>query len=348
MCKEQPPICAPWQGNRTIIVTTRLSLFLALLLTATSGAIADQLDQKDLDKLKAMTFAAYKTNYTGVFIYQYGNHVETSRITHISDRDGEHGRLEGLDGVNREIIHNNNQVWSYLNGHQVSVEERRGRRSFPALLPEQISVLNESYQIKKAEAERVAGLPTDVFVFQPKDKSRYSHKLWAHNDSGLLLKAAVLDDRGRIIEQYTFTHLTIGGNIDRKWITPNKPNNSSVNYHTHHPYSAPTPKTEQAVHNSGWQIGLLPPGFKKTMEVRRPLHGNKTPVTHLIFSDGLAGVSVFIEDMTGETKVITGLSSQGLLNIYRKIRGSNLVTVVGEVPPRTVMQIADSARYLGH
>ena len=317
----------------------------ALLLLITSNAIAEQLNQQDMDRLKAMAFAAYQTNYSGVFIYQSGNHVETSRITHISDRDGEHGKLEGLDGVKREIIHNNDLVWSYLDGHQVSVEERRGRRSFPALLPEQISVLNESYQIKKAEEERVAGLQTHVFIFQPKDNSRYSHKLWAHSDSGLLLKAAVLDDRGRTIEQYAFTQLTIGGDIDRKWITPNK---SSVNYHRHHPYSAPTPKIEQTIHNSGWQIGLLPPGFKKQVEIRRPLNNKKSLVTHLVFSDGLADISVFIEDVAGEIKIITGLSSQGLLNIYRKINGSNLVTVVGEVPPKTVMQIADSARYKGH
>ena len=137
------------------MITRSPLLFVALLLLVTASAVAEQLDQKDLDRLKAMALAAYQTNYSGVFIYQSGNHVETSRITHISDRNGEHGRLEVLDGARREIIHNNDLVWIYLDGHQVSVGERRGRRSFPALLPEQISVLNESYQIKKAEEERV-------------------------------------------------------------------------------------------------------------------------------------------------------------------------------------------------
>lgn len=323
----------------------RVSLYFTLLLFAIPNAVAEQMDQTDLDQLKAMSLAAYQTNFTGVFIYQSGNHLETSRITHILDRDGEHGRLEGLDGVRREIIHNNDQVWSYLDGHQVSVEDRRGRRSFPALLPEQMALLNDSYLVKKAGDERVAGLPTHAFIFQPKDNSRYSHKLWADKNSGLLLKAAVLDEHGRIIEQYTFTHLTIGGNIDRNWITPNT---SNINFHSHHPYSVPTQKPEQPLYESGWQVNLLPQGFKKTMEIRRPLHGKNIPVTHLVFSDGLAGISVFIEDMTGETKMTTGLSSQGLLNIYSKMIGNNLVTVVGDVPPRTVMQIADSTRHSGN
>lgn len=83
------------------------------------------------------------------------------------------------------------------------------------------------------------------------------------------------------------------------------------------------------------------------MEISRPLHGKKKPVTHMVFSDGLAGISVFIEDIIGKQDFRLGLSSKGLLQVYSKISGHNLITVVGEVPPRTVMQVADSARYRG-
>jgi negative regulator of sigma E activity len=42
------------------------------------------------------------------------------------------------------------------------------------------------------------------------------------------------------------------------------------------------------------------------------------------------------------------LSSQGIIQIYsRAIDDEHLVTVVGEVPPQTVMQVADSVRYTG-
>ena len=191
----------------------------------------------------------------------------------------------------------------------------------------------------------MAGFRTQAFIFRPRDNLRYTHKLWAHSDSGLLLKAAVLDERGRVIEQYAFTQLTIGGNIDRKWITPNE---SAIGFHTHHPYSAPAPKAGQTILASGWRVDSLPPGFKKTMELSRQLRGKKVPVTHLVFSDGLAGISVFIEDMAGNPRANIGLSSQGAIQIYCKVNGTNLVTVVGEVPPRTVMQVADSARYKGH
>lgn len=325
-------------------VISPASLLAALLLAVTASVPAAQLGQEDLDWLKTMAFAAHQTDYTGTFVYQYGNHVETSRITHISDRDGEHERLESLDGVRREIIQDNNQVWSYQGDSKVSVASRQGRRSFPAFLPEQLSLLNENYQIKEAEEARVAGLHTHAFIFQPRDNLRYTLKLWAHSDSGLLLKAAVLDEHGAVIEQYAFTQLTIGGNIDRKWISPDK---SAVGFHTHHPYSSPPLKVEQAVRESGWQVGTLPPGFKKTMEMRRPLRGKSVPVTHLVFSDGLAGISVFIEDKAGNPQAYVGLSSHGAIQVYCKVNGEKLVTVVGEVPPRTVMRVADSVSYRG-
>ena len=68
------------------------------LLLAVSGVSAEPLSQDDLNWLKKMVFAAQQTNYSGTFIYQSGNYVETSRITNVSDGENEHERLEGLDG----------------------------------------------------------------------------------------------------------------------------------------------------------------------------------------------------------------------------------------------------------
>ena len=320
----------------------RASLLAAMLLAIAPGAFADPFWQDDLDWLKIMAFAAHQTDYVGTFVYQYGNHVETSRITHIADRDGEHGRLEGLDGGLREIIHSNDQVRSYAGGRQVKVGYRQGLRAFPALLPEQLSLLNENYRINKAEEVRVAGFHTRAFVFQPRDHLRYTHKMWAHSDSGLLLKAAVLDERGRVIEQYAFTQLTIGGNIDRQWIALD---NSAPRFCAREQHASFSPKPGEPVSVSGWQVGSLPPGFKKTMEMRRLLHGREAPVTHLVFSDGLAGISIFIEEMSRRPDVNVGLTSQGAIQVYSKMNGDHLVTAVGEVPPATLMRVADSIRY---
>jgi sigma-E factor negative regulatory protein RseB len=99
---------------------------------------------------------------------------------------------------------------------------------------------------------------------------------------------------------------------------------------------------------SGWVVDALPPGFKKTMEVVRPMHGKHAPVMQLVFSDGLSAISVFIEPAdSDDDDNAEGLSSRGAVNLYHKVVDKNLYNVVGEVPARTVMQVLDSIRFNG-
>lgn len=290
-----------------------------------------------------MAFAAHQTDYCGVFVYQSGGRVEMSRITHITDKDGEHERLEGLDGLRREVIRSNEKVWLYLGERKVRVENRRAQHAFPALLPEQMQTLKENYEISQGEEDRVAEFHAHTVFFKPKDNLRYTRKMWAHSESGLLLKAVVLDEQGRLIEQYAFSQLEIGGKINRKWIRPEEAEpifqakKSELN-------------AEQAGHAesvpSGWQVDAIPAGFKKLFEMRRSISRKKDPLVHIVYSDGLAGISIFIEKIS-QIRNIPGLSSQGAVHMYSRLVGENLVTVVGEVPPRTVIQVADSVRFAG-
>jgi sigma-E factor negative regulatory protein RseB len=307
-------------------------------------AFADTGSRVDLDWPQIIAFATHQTDYSGTFIYQHGGHMETARITHISDQSGEHEKLENLDGPRREFIRNNKEIWWYLGDHKaVQMERPNSGKRFPALLLDQLSALNENYLIQTAEQARIAGFDTQAIVFQPKDTLRYSHKMWAHKSSGLLLKAVVLDGRKQIVEQYTFIQLEIGGDIEPTQLMPRQ---SSA--FLEQPSYSVTPSEASAQADMGdWKVVAVPTGFKKIMEMRRPLHGNKTAVIHFVFSDGLAGISVFIETLGNNFDKKIGLSSRGAIHVYRKIKDDYLVTVVGEVPPRTVMQIADSVRYKG-
>ena len=305
---------------------------------------ADPMHVNEADWLKVMALAAHQTDFSGVFVYQSGGRVEMSRITHVSDKDGEHERLEGIGGAKRELIRDNDQVWLYTDGHKARVESRQIKRAFPALLPEQLAVLKENYSVSQAEEDEVAGYHAHAVVFLPRDNLRYARKMWAQSDTGLLLKAVVLDDHGYVIEQYAFMQLNIGGNIDRKWIVPDKSSATAIAQELH---LSPLPKVELLEESCGWQVDALPPGFKKILEMRRPFRGNKEPVIHMVFSDGLAGISVFIEKAQDAAYSHSGLSGQGAVHVYNRIVGEHLVTVVGEVPSRTVIQVGDSVRYAG-
>lgn len=312
--------------------------FCGLLLAVAANVNAEE-RQVSLDWLKIVAFAAHQTDYSGVFVYQYDNLVETSRITHIVETDGEYEKLESLDGPKRKIIRHHGQVWCYINHKMVQVDSQQVRIRFPALLPEQISALSANYRAEQVGVARVAGYSAQVILFEPKDNLRYAHQIWAHTGSGLLLKAAVLGDKNQTIEQYAFTQLQVGGNIDRSWIDATAPDNSL-------PVSPEVIKGGTPV-NSGWTVGALPAGFKKTMEIERPMRGRQTPVTQIVFSDGLSAISVFIEPDDGDEDNVSGLSSRGAVNLYHKVVAGQLFTVVGEVPARTVIQVLDSIRYKG-
>ena len=320
----------------------RFTLIVVLFFTVTP-AFADTGRQVDLDWLQTIAFATHQTDYIGTFVYQHNGHMETVRITHISDQNGEHEKLESLEGPRREFIRNNNEIWWYLGDHKaVQVERQYRGKSFPALLPEQLSALNENYLINTAEQVRIAGFDTQAIVFQPKDTLRYTHKMWAHRDSGLLLKAVVLDERRQIVEQYTFIQLKIGGDIERTQVITGQ-STPTLQQQSH---AMPSETSTQTATND-WKVVAVPSGFKKIMEMRRPLPGKKTDVIHFVFSDGLAGISVFIETLGNHFNRKLGLSSRGAIHVYSKEKGDYLITVVGEVPPRTIMQVANSVRYRG-
>lgn len=329
-----------------VYAVLRMALLAVVLLGATGAYAADR--QISLDWLKTVAFAAHQTDYSGVFVYQYDNHVETSRIIHIVEPDSEYEKLEGLDGPRREIIRHHGQIWFFHNHKMVKVDSEQVRGRFPSLLPEQLSALNANYKILEAGVERVAGYNTQAILFQPMDSLRYAHKIWAHTDSGLLLKAAVLGDRKQVIEQYTFTQLQIGGNIDRSWIGATSPSFDVQGKEQLAGSGTPAlPETAGIPVNSGWVADAMPAGFKKIREIRRQMRGKHAPVTQIVFSDGLSAISMFIEPVDVDEDDVNGLSSRGAVNLRHKVLGRHLITVVGEVPPRAVMQVLDSVRYNG-
>ncbi|MGA8862337.1 MAG: MucB/RseB C-terminal domain-containing protein [Gallionella sp.] len=310
-----------------------------LLLAVVANSHADEMPAS-LDWLEVVAFAGHQTNYSGVFVYQYDNRVETSNIIHVDQADGEYEKLESLDGPKREVIIHDGKVWGLIDSKMVPLGSKYVRASFPSLLPEQLSALRANYTAKLLGVQRVAGYNAQVILFRPQDNLRYSHELWVHTDSGLLLKAAVLGDNNKVAEQYAFTQLQIGGDIDRSWIKECDTAEAQENR---------TPGTADDIKpvKSGWVADMLPSGFKKTLEIERQMHGRHSPVTQMVYSDGLSSISIFIEPNDSGQDDEDGLSSRGAVNLYHKVLDNEVITVVGEVPPRTVIQVLDSVRYNG-
>lgn len=322
----------------------KLRIALCVLLLAVGTNLYAEEELAGFDWLEIATFAGHQTDYSGVFVYQFGNQVETSSIVHVNDADREYEKLESLDGPKRELIRHGGQVWSYAHGKLVQLDSPQGSDRFPSFLPEQLSALKANYQAKLLGVERVAGYNAQVILFQSNDNLRYTHKLWIHTDTGLLLKAAVLGDKNKVVEQYAFTQLQIGGKIDRTW------GGTCDLADIHGQTLAATPDEARSFPptNSGWVADMLPAGFKKILEILRPMPGRHAPVIQIVYSDGLGAISIFIEPDDHAENDVEGLSSRGAVNLYHKVLNQHLITIVGEVPPHTVMQVADSVRYNGN
>jgi len=291
--------------------------------------------------LQRIVDAPRKHNYTGIFVYSSGGHMETSRVVHMVNNEGEFERIEVLDGSPREVIRNNDEVRCYFPDRKTVVTGKRGlQKFFPALLPEPLSNLNNNYIVKKGGKERISDYECQVIVLKSKDNMRYSQKLWVDVATGLLLKAAVMD-QDQVVEQFVFTQLEIDGEIDKELLKPRYVT-EITEIHVTNPVASGIVKGGKL----GWQIENLPPGFSKINEVKRSFSGKSTPVGHITLSDGLAAVSVFIKPVTKDDplKARESYPRQGAINIYTRTVGDNVVTTIGEVPPATVMQIGNSVK----
>ncbi len=279
--------------------------------------------------------AARELNYVGTIVYQHGARVETSRLTHLYENGAEFEKLVNLDGPAREVIRSQGEVRCYYpDAKIVRVEPRTIRNVFPSLSPQQQQALAQYYEFRVAEPARIAGQEAQAIVFEPRDGLRYGHKFWAHRDTGLLLKARLINEKGEVVEQFAFTDIAIGVRVDREQVKPSW---------------AGTPPDwvlkegsagDAVAQDTGWVVTRLPPGFVKVAEGVRTLRGKRDPVAHLVFSDGLVAVSVFVESSAGSAGQAPGTVRQGGMNAFSTKLDEHFVTVLGEAPAATVRQIA--------
>jgi sigma-E factor negative regulatory protein RseB len=317
------------------VAARALAVAVAATAVLSAGAFAEPAQAQSpeaLGWLRKIQDATRKLSYTGTFVYQNGQRSETSRITHYVDASGDIEKLEVLDGTPREIVRTRDTVRCYLpQAKVVKVDRRSGERDFPALLPEQVNALAQHYDLSLGDPQRVAGYDCRAVVLKPKDEFRYGYRLYADSASGMLLKVVTVDPDGRDIEQITFTELKLG-RIGREMVKPRRLGGA---WRIEDAAAAPATL-------AGWSLHAELPGFRKIVELKRQLESK--PVGQMVYSDGIAAVSVFIEPLEGRSPR-TGLASMGAINIYTREVANHMVTVVGEAPAVSVQRIADSVEY---
>jgi len=310
----------------------RIAAALSIPLAFVAGAAMGQ-SQETLSWLRKIQDATRNLSYTGTFVYQQGNKNETSRITRLAPADIE--RLEVLDGLPRELVRTRDTVRCYLpEAKVVKVEKRTPDRSFPALLPDQLNALAQHYDIALGDTRRIGGFECQGVMLKPKDNLRYGYQLYADRSTGMLVRAVTVDAAGNQIEQFTFTQLSLGH------VTPDmvKSRHASANFRVEDAQAQPA-------RLAGWGLTSELPGFHKIVELTRRL-GDSKPVGQVVYSDGIAAVSVFIEPLQGKSEPQPpGLASMGAIHVYTRTVANHMVTVVGEAPATSVQLIGNAVEY---
>jgi sigma-E factor negative regulatory protein RseB len=286
--------------------------------------------------LDSMFKALQSLDYDGTFVYFHDGKLEAMRILHQSSAGGEKERLMSLTGSAREVLRDDKVVTCIMpDNKSVMVGQSRPRQPFP-VVPEDLESLSPHYQLQDVGEDRIAGLMTRVIDIRPRDEYRYGYRFWIDTKNYMLLKYELSAVDGTAIEQVMFTGLRVGEPIPAAALEPSL---TGEGYNWYRQEGSGENPAATAAHPE-WTVKQLPAGFRMTAYQRKRVRPGGEHAEHMVFSDGLATVSVYVEKLMENSKAFTGLSSMGAMNAFGTVLDDHQITVVGEVPAATVQSMA--------
>jgi sigma-E factor negative regulatory protein RseB len=245
-----------------------------------------------------------------------------------------------LTGSPREVLRDNKAVTCIMaDSKSVTVGQSRPRPPFP-MVPDDLDRLSRYYRLQELGEDRIAGHMTRVITITPKDRFRYGYRFWIDTGNYMLLKSDLTDVDGVAIEQVMFTRLDVSDQLSAVALQPSL-TGDGYNWTRQGDGSLNTAARQGS---PGWIVKRLPVGFQMTDFQRKRMRRGGASAEHMVFSDGLATLSVYIEKVKSEAEAFLGLSSMGAMNAFGAVVDGYQVTVVGEVPPATVQMVAASVQ----
>jgi sigma-E factor negative regulatory protein RseB len=320
-----------------ILLQRALPLFLLiLLLNAPAGAV-DFSQEDAIHWLSQMRQAVSRLNYKGGVAYLKDKQVESFQIVHVAADGFEQERLISMSTPLREVIRSKEKVTCYFpDAKRVFVENKPSKRSLLVELPENISALSRYYDLSLQRQEYVTQRLAQMVSIVPRDDYRYTRHLWVDIDLKLPLKFELTDEKGEVIEQMVFTSLEINGTISSRDLDPST-NADTFTWQTSHREMLPPSSLN-------WSLANVPEGFQIISYTRLKRPNTESPIDHILLSDGISSVSIYISLLEGEVSK-THPNKIGAMNAYFREMEDYRVTVMGEVPAKTVQTISEGLRY---
>lgn len=323
--------------NYDLNLSLRIVAIIVLLLPGVSLAAS----KTAIEWIQTMSEAMRELNYRGNFVYMHDNQLESMSISHMKDESGEKERLLSLNGEAREVIRDNKNLTCIWPSSRKVVVDFSSRNSFsPISIPEDIERISNLYDLKLIGKDRVANHETVVIHIKPRDEYRYGLKFWVNAENGLMMKSNLINSDNKVVEQVMFTSLELlkaEEELDIIEIPPIGDNYTLVRYHS-------GDSSGSIVSQASWQLGTVPTGFRQQSVLKRLDSASGNTFQQMVFTDGLASLSVFIERQS-DRQLPSGASSMGAVNAFIRKMSEFSVTAIGEVPAVTVKQMAESILY---
>lgn len=356
MVRDFPPEVSESVHKRQLSLQSVMQKALALCLISvsvaadanTSNASRSTNPESDpktpIELIESMSEAMQTLNYEGTFVHAQGTTLTSMHILHATTlSDGEYERLSALDGDDRQVFRNNSLVVCIWPDAQELVLTKSKPRD---VLPRVESLARDQrYSFSFSDPDRVAGRATHIVNAMPQDKFGYGYRFWIDTETSMLLRSMLLDGPGNPVEQVIFTDISFPDTIDPAqfdfagtseqrqvpdWLEEEK--NAALSE-----LAEQEPAQTDIV---GFQS--LPEGYHKISETFSAAADKGVPTRHVMLTDGMASVSVYVEYIKASDQSPTqlGLSRMGAINAYGVSMPSALVTAVGDVPSATVKAIA--------
>jgi len=309
----------------------------ALAASCMLWAIPGMAQQSSPDEwLDRMSTAVTSTNYEGTVIRRQRGESEALKVAHKIVAGIVTERLASQEGDGLEIIRIGDEVHCILPDRKsVLVEPWNNQSTLFTALPRSEASNTPHYDLSLIREGRIAGRSAIMLAIRPHDEYRFGHRIWLDKQSAFPLQTSLVDTNGDVIEEIKFADIKFGDNIAATALHTSIVLDSFTWYRE-------TDRYETLDVETNWDCDDLPAGFHAISMKTEMASDADSTTTHIVYSDGIASVSVFIAETSGEES--DGWALVGTSNSYTAEIDGFQVTAVGEVPGVTVQRIASSMR----